>query len=116
MSPDAARMPRTDARYANAEPGPISANRRGFQPGVPAIVSTAQRLAAVGMLGQHEPRLSFVQRVAVVDAAADWIHTYGNDDLAWALLDATCRNPASTGQTYLALLSPTCAATRGSSA
>ena len=115
MSPSAARIPRTDARYTNAEPGPTSPNGQGIQLSVPAVVSTAQRLAAVGVLGRYEPRLSFVQRVAVVDAAADWIHTYGNDDLAWALLDATCRNPASTGQTYLALLSPTCAATRGSS-
>lgn len=72
----------------------------------PRRVTTAQRLAAVGALGNGEPALSLMQRIAVIDAAAYWIDSTGDDEMAWALLDAVCATSATTGQTYLALLAP----------
>jgi hypothetical protein len=72
----------------------------------PRRVTTAQRLAAVAVLGNGEPGLSLMQCIAVIDAAAYWIDSTGDDGLAWALLDAVCAASATTGQTYLALLAP----------
>ncbi|WP_344652150.1 hypothetical protein [Cryptosporangium japonicum] len=56
------------------------------------------------MLERHEPRLSVMQRIAVVDAAAYWVESAGGDELAWALLEASCRSSAAAGRTYSALL------------
>ncbi|TQS46186.1 hypothetical protein [Cryptosporangium phraense] len=67
-------------------------------------VTTVQRLAAVAVLERHEPRLTVLQRIAVVDAAAYWVESAGGDELAWALLEAACRSSIAAGRTYGALL------------
>ncbi|MFI5955530.1 hypothetical protein [Cryptosporangium sp. NPDC051539] len=71
---------------------------------VPQKVTTAQRLSAVAVLECHEPRLTVLQRIAVVDAAAHWVESAGGDELAWALLEAACRSTTAAGQTFTALL------------
>jgi hypothetical protein len=48
-------------------------------------------LADVAVLGEWEPQLSVVQRLALVDAAAWWLsEPNGGEELAYALLAATC--------------------------
>jgi hypothetical protein len=69
-------------------------------------VTAPQRLAAVGVLAEREGRLSAVQRVAVVDAAARWLGEEAGEELAYALLSAVCSTDATTNYAYLALLSP----------
>ncbi len=59
------------------------------------------------MLLHREARLSAVQRVAVVDAAAWWLGEEAGDQLAWALLEAVCSASTTTGQVYVALLGQT---------
>ncbi len=70
-------------------------------------VTAPQRLAAAEVLSQREERLSAVQRVAVVDAAAWWLGEEAGDQLAWALLEAVCSASTTTGQVYVALLGQT---------
>jgi hypothetical protein len=67
-------------------------------------VGAKQRLAATAVLGEREPRLSGVQRMAVVDAAARWFGEEAGDELAFALLGAVCRSDVTTTQVYTALL------------
>ncbi|HEX2247033.1 MAG TPA: hypothetical protein VHH13_05725 [Arthrobacter sp.] len=68
-------------------------------------VSHQQRLAAVAVLDAQETQLSAVQRIALVDAAAWWLtDPHGGEQLAHALLDATCSAPVSTEHVYLALI------------
>ncbi|MCA1705679.1 MAG: hypothetical protein LC808_21440, partial [Actinobacteria bacterium] len=81
---------------------PIMQSPRGSR-----VVPNRQRLAAVGVLGEREPQLSAIQRLALVDAAAWWLsEPNGGEQLAYALLAATCSEAATTEHTYLALITP----------
>jgi hypothetical protein len=66
--------------------------------------TATQRLAAVGVLQQREQRISPVQRIAVVDAAARWLAEDSGEELAQALLQAVCTEPTTASFTYLALI------------
>jgi hypothetical protein len=69
--------------------------------------SRSQRLAAVAVLAEREPRLSAVQRLALVDAAAWWMtDPDGGHELAHALLDGACSDPVTTQHVYLTLITP----------
>ncbi|MBV9650688.1 MAG: hypothetical protein JO296_11185 [Pseudonocardiales bacterium] len=69
--------------------------------------SNSQRLAAVAVLAEREPRLSAVQRLALVDAAAWWMtDPNGGHELAHALIDGGCSDPVTTQHVYLALITP----------
>ena len=70
-------------------------------------VSNRQRLAAVAVLATREAHLSAVQRLALVDAAAWWLtDPGGGEELAYALLAATCSAEVTTEHVYLALITP----------
>ena len=70
-------------------------------------IPNRQRLAAVAVLGEREAQLSAVQRLALVDAAAWWLsEPNGGEELAYALLAATCSAEIATEQAYLALITP----------
>lgn len=68
-------------------------------------VPSRQRLDAVAVLAERESRLSAVQRIALIDAAALWL-SEPNDgqQLAYALLGAACTAEVTTEQVYLALI------------
>ena len=66
--------------------------------------TAAQRLAAVSVLQQRERRISAVQRIAVVDAAARWMDEDAGEELAQALLQAACTEPTTANFAYLALI------------
>jgi hypothetical protein len=71
------------------------------------MIPHRQRLAAVAVLGEREAHLSAVQRLALVDAAAWWLsEPNGGEELAYALLAATCSAEVTTEHTYLALITP----------
>jgi hypothetical protein len=71
------------------------------------VIPNRQRLAAVAVLGEREAQLSAVQRLALVDAAAWWLsEPNGGEELAYALLAATCSTEVSTEHVYLALITP----------
>jgi len=71
------------------------------------LIPNRQRLAAVAVLGEREPQLSAVQRLALVDAAAWWLsEPNGGEELAYALLAATCSEAVTTEHAYLALITP----------
>jgi hypothetical protein len=70
------------------------------------VVGQRQRIDAAGVLRDREPRLSPVQRLAVIDAAARWMEEDAGDELAFALLRAVCSSEAVASQTYVELLSP----------
>jgi hypothetical protein len=71
------------------------------------VIPNRQRLAAVAVLGEREPQLSAVQRLALVDAAAWWLsEPNGGEELAYALLAATCSGGVTTEHAYLALITP----------
>lgn len=78
-------------------------------------VTAPQRLAAVTVLAERESRLSAVQRVAVVDAAARWLAEQSGDEFAYALLAAVCGTDVTTSQVYTALLVSPMAPERGAS-
>jgi hypothetical protein len=66
-----------------------------------------QRLGAVAVLAERESRLSAVQRIALVDAAASWLsEPNGGEQLAYALLGAACTTEVTAEQVYLALITP----------
>ncbi|MBV9139866.1 MAG: hypothetical protein JO115_02915 [Pseudonocardiales bacterium] len=68
------------------EPEPVMSMWRGGQ-----TVPSRQRLDAVAVLAERETRLSALQRLALVDAAASWLsEPNGEDQLAYALLGAAC--------------------------
>ncbi|MCA1705315.1 MAG: hypothetical protein LC808_19475 [Actinobacteria bacterium] len=70
-------------------------------------VPSRQRLDAVAVLAERESRLSALQRLALVDAAASWLsEPHGGDQLAHALLGAACTDQITTEQAYLALITP----------
>lgn len=89
------------AAAALGDPGALRGAAR-----VSESVSAPQRLAAVAVLQEREERLSALQRLSVVDAAARWLDDDAGDELAYALLDAVCSNPSTTGHVYLALITP----------
>jgi hypothetical protein len=68
--------------------------------------SAAQRLAAAAVLREREHRISAVQRIAVVDAAARWLAEDAGAELAQALLTAVCSETATANFAYLALIDP----------
>jgi hypothetical protein len=71
------------------------------------VLPNRQRLAAVAVLGEREPQLSAVQRLALVDAAAWWLsEPNGGEELAYALLAASCASDVTTEHVYLALITP----------
>jgi hypothetical protein len=71
------------------------------------VIPNRQRLAAVAVLGEREAQLSVVQRLALVDAAAWWLsEPNGGEELAYALLAATCSGAITTEHAYLALITP----------
>jgi len=73
----------------------------------PRVIPNRQRLAAVAILGEREAHLSAVQRLALVDAAAWWLsEPNGGEELAYALLAATCSTEITTEHAYLALITP----------
>jgi hypothetical protein len=81
---------------------PILRSPRGAR-----VIPNRQRLAAVAVLGEREAQLSAVQRLALVDAAAWWLsEPNGGEELAYALLAATCSTEISTEHVYLALITP----------
>ena len=81
---------------------PILRSPRGSR-----VIPNRQRLAAVEVLGEREAHLSAVQRIALVDAAAWWLsEPNGGEELAYALLAATCSAEVTTEHTYLALITP----------
>jgi hypothetical protein len=62
-------------------------------------------LAAVAVLGEREPQLSAIQRLALVDAAAWWLsEPNGGEELAYALLAVICSGVVTTEHAYLALI------------
>jgi hypothetical protein len=107
LIPDHAEVPSTyalgraveDVAAALGDPGALAcaARSRGSVP-------TERRLAAVAVLREHEPALTPVQRVAVVDSAARWLDEDAGAELAHALLGAVCLSDAVTTRTYLALI------------
>jgi hypothetical protein len=71
------------------------------------VIANRQRLAAVAVLGEREAQMSAVQRLALVDAAAWWLsEPNGGEELAYALLAASCSGAVTTEHTYLALITP----------
>lgn len=69
-------------------------------------IGQRQPLNAAGVLRDREPRLSAVQRIAVVDAAARWMEEDAGDELAFALLRAACLSELAASQAYVELLTP----------
>ena len=58
-------------------------------------------------MGEREAHLSAVQRLALVDAAAWWLsEPNGGEELAYALLAASCATEVTTEHAYLALITP----------
>ena len=90
------------AASALGEPEPITPMRREGQ-----AVASRQRLDAVAALAERETRLSALQRLALVDAAASWLsESNGGEQLAHALLGAACRTDVTAEHAYLALITP----------
>jgi hypothetical protein len=84
------------------EPEPIMPMQRGGH-----TVPSRQRLNAVALLAERETRLSALQRLALVDAAASWLsEPNGGDQLAHALLAAACMTEVTAEHAYLALITP----------
>jgi hypothetical protein len=71
------------------------------------VIPNRQRLAAVAVLGEREEHLTAMQRLALVDAAAWWLsEPNGGEELAYALLAASCAAEVTTEHVYLALITP----------
>ncbi|MBV9313205.1 MAG: hypothetical protein JO100_05545, partial [Pseudonocardia sp.] len=78
------------------EPEPTMPMQRGGQ-----TVPSRQRLNAVTVLAERESRLSALQRLALVDAAASWLsEPNGGDQLAHALLAAACLTEVTAEHAY----------------
>src|ERR1039457_650019 len=71
---------------------------------VPGTPSASQRLAAASVLREREQRISAVQRIAVLDAAARWMAEDAGEELARALLEAVCSESTTDTFAYLALI------------
>lgn len=89
------------AAGADAAGAPGGASRG---PDAPFVPSASQRLAAVAVLSEREQRMSPIQRLAVVDAAARWLAEEAGEELARALLGAACTEAATANFAYLALV------------
>jgi hypothetical protein len=84
------------------DPEPVMPMQRGGH-----VVPSRQRLDAVAVLAERESRLSALQRLALVDAAASWLsEPNGGDQLAHALLAAACTTDVTAEHAYLALITP----------
>jgi hypothetical protein len=79
--------------------------RRSQRP-QPDPPSPAQRLTAVAVLRERQPRITPVQGIAVVDAAARWLRESSGEEMAQALLQAACGDPITANFVYLALIEP----------
>jgi hypothetical protein len=73
---------------------------------IPDLPSASQRLAAVNVLREREHAVTPIQRIAVVDAAARWLGEDSGEELARALLEATCSERMTANFVYLALIEP----------
>jgi hypothetical protein len=81
---------------------PVTRSTRGSR-----VIPNRQRLAAVAVLGERDAHLSALQRLALVDAAAWWLSEHnGGEELAYALLAASCSDAVTTEHAYLALITP----------
>jgi hypothetical protein len=90
------------AASALGDPEPPVPMQRGGH-----TVPSRQRLDAVAVLAERETRLSSLQRLALVDAAASWLsEPNGGDQLAHALLAAACTTEVTAEHAYLALITP----------
>jgi hypothetical protein len=90
------------AASALGDPEPVVPLVRGDR-----AVPSRQRLDAVVLLTERESRLSAVQRLALVDAAASWLsEPNGGEQLAHALLGAACTTEVTAEHVYLALITP----------
>jgi hypothetical protein len=90
------------AASALGDPEPVMPMQRGAR-----VVPSRQRLDAVAVLAERESRLSALQRLALVDAAATWLSDpNGGDQLAHALLAAACTTEVTAEYAYLALINP----------
>jgi hypothetical protein len=90
------------AASALGDPEPTMPVLRGDR-----VVPSRQRLDAVAVLAERESRLSALQRLALVDAAASWLsEPNGGDQLAHALLGAACTTEVTAEHAYLALITP----------
>jgi hypothetical protein len=99
---DLSRVLELAAATADGSDEPALRSARG-----PRHVTQQQRLAAVAVLAAREAQLSTAQRLALVDAAAWWLSDPdGGEELAHALLAATCTTAPTTEHVYLALISP----------
>jgi hypothetical protein len=99
---DLSRMLELAAGALGDQDEPITRSARGSR-----VIPNRQRLAAVAVLGEREAQLSAVQRLALVDAAAWWLsEPNGGEELAYALLSATCSGTVTTEHAYLALITP----------
>jgi hypothetical protein len=73
----------------------------------PRVIPSRQRLSAVAVLAERESRVSALQRLAVVDAAAWWLsEESGGEELAYALVGASCTAETTTEHVYVALIAP----------
>ena len=90
------------AASALGDPEPTMPILRGDR-----VVPSRQRLDAVAVLAERESRLSALQRLALVDAAASWLsEPNGGEQLAHALLGAACTTEVTAEHAYLALITP----------
>jgi hypothetical protein len=90
------------AASALSDPEPVVPLVRGDR-----VVPSRQRLDAVAVLADRETRLSALQRLALVDAAASWLsEPNGGEQLAHALLGAACTTDVTAEHVYLALITP----------
>jgi hypothetical protein len=90
------------AASALGDPEPAMPMLRGDR-----VVPSRQRLDAVAVLAERETRLSALQRLALVDAAASWLsEPNGGEQLAHALLGAACTTDVTAEHAYLALITP----------
>lgn len=81
-----------------------AAGSKARDPQPPAGPSARQRLAAVTVLSERDQRMSPVQRIAVVEAAARWLSEDAGEELARALLGAACTEDMTANFAYLALI------------
>ncbi len=90
------------AASALGDPEPPVPMQRGSH-----TVPSRQRLDAIAILAERESRLSALQRLALVDAAASWLsEPNGGEQLAHALLGAACTTEVTAEHVYLALITP----------
>jgi hypothetical protein len=95
-------LSRTLAAAASAVDGDELAMR--FSRGA-RMIPSRQRLSAVAVLAERETRLSALQRLAVIDAAAWWLsEERGGEELAYALVGASCTASTTTEHVYLELI------------